>query len=67
MAHRVFGPRPAKRKPVSEKTADHDVSPIAERIATDLGQDAETAQRVIVLFSTVRRGQVAAQGGAEVA
>jgi uncharacterized protein (DUF2267 family) len=45
MAHRVFGPRPAKRKPAPEKSAEHDVSPIAEKLATDLGQDAETAQR----------------------
>ncbi len=45
MAHRVFGPRPAKRKPAPEKSAEHDVSPIAEKLTTDWGQDAETAQR----------------------
>ncbi len=45
MAHRVFGPRPAIRKPAPEITAEHDVSPIAEKLAIDLGQDAETAHR----------------------
>jgi hypothetical protein len=45
MARRVFGPRSAKKRPVPEKTAEHDVSPIAEKLAADLGQDAETAQK----------------------
>ncbi len=45
MAHRVFGPRPAQRKPAPRKTAEHDVSPIAEKLAIDLGQDAETAEK----------------------
>jgi hypothetical protein len=45
MVHRVFGPRSAKRKPAPEKTAEHDVSPIVEKLAVDLGQDAETAER----------------------
>lgn len=45
MAHRLFGPRSAKRKPAPEKTVKLDPGPIAEKLATDLGQDAETAQR----------------------
>jgi hypothetical protein len=45
MVPRVFGPRPAKRKPALERTAEHDVVPIVEKLTIDLGQDAETAER----------------------
>jgi len=45
MAHRVFGPRSAKRKPASDKTAKLDVGPIVEKITKDLGQDTKTAEK----------------------
>ncbi len=45
MAHRVFGPRSAKRKLTPDKTAKLDVGPIVEKITKDLGQDTETAEK----------------------
>jgi len=44
-AQRLFGPRYARRRDALDKTAELDVNPIAKKLASDLGQDAETAER----------------------
>jgi phage terminase small subunit len=43
--HRLFGPRSARTKPAPGKAARRDAGPIARRLAKDLGQDPEAAER----------------------
>lgn len=45
MAHRVFGPRPARGTAAPRTPAEPRFRPIAETLASDLGQDDETAER----------------------
>ena len=45
MAHRVFGPRPARRTAAPRTPAEPKLRPIAETLAGDLGQDDETAEK----------------------
>jgi hypothetical protein len=43
--HRLFGPRHAQKRSAPGKTARRGVDPIAQKLANDLGQDVEAAER----------------------
>jgi hypothetical protein len=45
MAHRLFGPRPARSRAAPKKPAEPRLRPIADALAGELGQDDETAER----------------------
>ena len=45
MAHRVFGPRPARRGAAPKTPAEPRLRPIADALVGEMGQDEETAER----------------------
>ena len=44
MAHRVFGPRPARRTAAQKHPLEPKLRPIADTLAGEFGQDEETAE-----------------------
>ena len=54
-AHRLFAPRPARKSSAPGKAAEHRAEPIAMKLAEDLGQEPETAERNAQSIAAVLR------------
>jgi len=54
-AHRLFAPRPGRKTSAPGKAAEHRAEPIAMKLAEDLGQDPETAERNAQSIAAVLR------------